>query len=259
MPRFVKERLLGGFADIPGDHNNPECTHVLLTQEEYVAFLQEIEKLEREKRTITTHLQGQAREMVRKAKEEADYRCASNEKWANDKVQQVEQVLEAEKKESAYQRSLNENLLRISRERANADRQLRPKKDHTGYVVVSSAEKESSYKDYYGKNKKVMLWETVLQSPYSVDFTEEQARKQTKELFQPDEDGYWPIHRIGISATYGKGYAELIREKEWKSDWSKRNVLLSRRLRANYRAGYWEMIFLHTKPLSVVPKNMRAR
>ena len=171
----------------------------------------------------------------------------------------MEQKLDAERSESDYQRRLNENLLRISRERANADRRLRPKKEHTGYVVVSSAEKEISYKDYYGKNKKAMLWETVLQSPYSVDFTEEQARHQMQELFRRVENGGWLIGQIGISATYGKGYEELIREKEWKSDVSKRNVLLGRRLRANYRAGYWEMIFLHTKPLSSVPKNMRAR
>ena len=183
---------------------------------------------------------------------------AAAEKFAKEKIQQVEQELDAERNESAYQRSLNENLLRISRERANADRRLRPKKEHTGYVVVSSAEKEISYKDYYGKSKKVMLWETVLQSPYSVDFTEEQARHQMQELFKRGENGGWLISQIGISATYGKGYAELIREKEWKSDVSKRNVLLGRRLRANYRAGYWEMIFLHTKPLDVVPKDMRV-
>lgn len=36
--------------------------------------------------------------------------------------------LERVKQEAAYQRRLNENLLRISRERANADRELRPKK-----------------------------------------------------------------------------------------------------------------------------------
>ena len=218
-------------------------------------LLQEKAKAEQEKRFA----EGEAREKIRMEEQELEYRTAAAEKFAKEKIQQVEQELDAERSESAYQRRLNENLLRISRERANADRRLRPKKEHTGYVVVSSAEKEISYKDYYGKNKKVMLWETVLQSPYSVDFTEEQARHQMQELFRRVENGGWLISQIGISATYGKGYAELIREKEWKSDVSKRNVLLGRRLRANYRAGYWEMIFLHTKPLSSVPKNMRAR
>lgn len=33
---------------------------------------------------------------------------------------------------------LNQNLLRISRERANASRSITPKKIHTGYLVLSS-------------------------------------------------------------------------------------------------------------------------
>lgn len=36
------------------------------------------------------------------------------------------------------------------------------------------------------------------------------------------------------------------------------NVMLERRLKANYRTGFWEMIFLHTKPLAAVPSDMRA-
>ena len=34
--------------------------------------------------------------------------------------------------------------------------------------------------------------------------------------------------------------------------------MLERWLRANYRSGYWELALLHTKPLSVVPPDMRA-
>ena len=255
MPRFVKERLLGGFADISGDQNNPECTHVLLTKEEYMRLLQEKAKAEQEKRFA----EGEAREKIRMAEQELEYRTAAAEKFAKEKIQQVEQKLDAERSESAYQRSLNENLLRISRERANADRRLRPKKEHTGYVVVSSAEKEISYKDYYGKNKKVMLWETVLQSPYSVDFTEEQARHQMQELFNRGENGRWLISQIGINASTDGGYAHLISDPKTRAELAVRNFLLDKRLRANYRAGYWEIIFLHTKPLSVVPKNMRAK
>lgn len=255
MPRFVKERLLGGFADISGDQNNPECTHVLLTKEEYMRLLQEKAKAEQEKRFA----EGEAREKIRMSEQELEYRTAAAEKFAKEKIQQVEQKLDAERSESAYQRSLNENLLRISRERANADRRLRPKKEHTGYVVVSSAEKEISYKDYYGKNKKVMLWETVLQSPYSVDFTEEQARHQMQELFNRGENGRWLISQIGINASTDGGYAHLISDPKTRAELAVRNFLLDKRLRANYRAGYWEIIFLHTKPLSVVPKNMRAR
>ena len=50
----------------------------------------------------------------------------------------------------------------------------------------------------------------------------------------------------------------MILDKEWREDYKKYNVMLERWLRANYRSGYWELIFQHTKPLSVVPPDMRA-
>ena len=92
MPRFVKERLFGGFADIPGDHNNPECTHVLLTKEEYMRLLQEKAKAEQEKRFA----EGEAREKIRMSEQELEYRTAAAEKFAKEKIQQVEQKLDAE-------------------------------------------------------------------------------------------------------------------------------------------------------------------
>lgn len=150
------------------------------------------------------------------------------------------------------------NLLRIARERANADRKLKPKKEHTGYVVVSSMEKEHRYKDGNGRWHTVVLWETVLETPYTVDFCVEEVRHLIQELFQDDEDGNWPIEKIGITGDYPKGYANMIYDKDWREEYRNYNVMLERRLKANYRTGFWEMIFLHTKPLAAVPSDMRA-
>lgn len=74
-------------------------------------------------------------------------------------------------------------------------------------MVVSSGEKEMSYKDGNGNLRRKVLWETVIQSPYSVDFTEQQARKQiTEELLRKDENGLRMIDQIGIDGLYRKGY-----------------------------------------------------
>ena len=37
------------------------------------------------------------------------------------------------------------------------------------------------------------------------------------------------------------------------------NIMLKPKLRANYKTGYWEVIFLHTKPLGLMPAEMRAQ
>jgi len=80
-----------------------------------------------------------------------------------------------------------------------------------------------------------------------------------KLLFQKDEIGNWPIQKIGITGNYSGGYAEMIQDKSWREDYPRYNVMLNRHLRANFRSGYWEIVFLHTKPLGVIPKDMRAR
>ena len=105
-----------------------------------------------------------------------------------------------------------------------------------------------------------MLWETVLQSPYSVDFTEEQARALTAELAQPNKDGETLVGRIGIDTYYNGSYEDLLHEQRHSvRQEESRNIMLKPKLRANYKTGYWEVIFLHTKPLGIVPAEMRAR
>ena len=167
----------------------------------------------------------------------------------------MEQQVAAAQEEAEYQKRLNANLLRISRERANADRNLRPKKEHTGYLVVFTGERDYRYRE--GKSwKKVKLWETVLQSPYSVDFTEEQARKQIEiELFK----GEWPITKIGITGRYGGAYENMMADGTVDQEFLQGNIELAQqqRLRANFRSGYWELVFMHTKSLGIVPVDMR--
>ena len=48
-----------------------------------------------------------------------------------------------------------------------------------------------------------------------------------------------------------------IEDNEWSKIHKKYNVMLERKLRMNFRLGYWEIAFYHTKPLSCVPKDMR--
>lgn len=163
----------------------------------------------------------------------------------------------AETAEIADQRALNANLLRISRERANADRGLRPKKIHTGYVVVMSSEKEIRYKTGRNKLLTAKVWETVLQSPYSVDFTESQARQLIEEDLLARKNGL--LADVGITMICsGSSYENLIETENWKEIKAAHNTLFSRQLRANYRVGYWEYIIQHTKPLGIVPADMRA-
>ena len=251
--KFAKKTTFGGYKEVSGGESDPECTHVIMTRDEYHRLLKEIRQAQQETRDIRIS----ADNAVADIKRDANYRIQQAETEAQKSISSLKQELSAEQAESEYQRQLNVNLLRISKERANADRKLRPKKEHSGYVVVSSIEKEYRYRDHYRGTQTVTLWETTVQSPYSVDFTEEQAREQMKEMARSDENGESLMRKIGIEYCYGDAYEKMLKDQGWKNH-EGYNIMLDSRMKANFRTGYWETIFLHTLPLDVVPKDMRA-
>ena len=235
------------------DSLDGECTHVIQTRQEYEMLLNQRDRAKREKEEAE---RAAAREITRVKQEtahEADRAAQRAQAQIDDLLQQVERKTA----EIADQRALNANLLRISRERANADRGLRPKKVHTGYVVVTSSEKEIRYRGGRNKLLTAKVWETVLQSPYSVDFTESQARQLIEENLLTEKNGL--LADVGITLIcHGNGYETLTEVENWKEIKILHNALFSRQLRANYRVGYWEYIIQHTKPLGIVPTEMRA-
>lgn len=253
MSEFVKKTMMG-YKEVPGGYTDQECSHIILTKKEYDQQLREISAAKQE----ALNARYNADREIQEARNYAKNQIAAAESAASKKVADLERALAAEQKESALQRGLNANLIRIAKERANADRKLKPKKEHTGYVVVASMEKEHRYKDGNRRWHSVMLWETVLETPYAVDLEVAEVRRLIQELFQKDEAGNWLIQRIGINGNYPKGYAEMIDDKDWREDYRQYNVMLERRLKANYRTGFWEISFLHTKSLAAVPADMRA-
>ena len=89
-----------------------------------------------------------------------------------------------------------------SPESGNAEPKTETEEGTTGYCVVLSVEKEHRYGT--GKYmRRVLLWETVIQSPYGVDLPEELVRKQvTEELTCEGATENSLIHRIGIDEFY---------------------------------------------------------
>ena len=249
MSEFVKKTMIG-YKELDGGHSDPECTHVILSMKEYDGLLQEISQAKREARDERSKADDDKKENERKLRQIAQEYEQTIEKWRA--------ALGAERAESVHQKGLNENLLRIARERANADRKLKPKKEHSGYVVVVSSEKIYRYKN--GRRLELAkLWETVIQSPYSIEFPAKQAKKLILQEFFP-ETGEWEAARLGIDRWFSGDHVDLLNDQNVDEEFMKHNVALTeyRSFRANYRAGYWEVVLVHTKPLGIVPKDMRV-
>lgn len=197
---------------------------------------------------------------ILKAKNDAEYTAAKARADADNSIRQVrfeadqeidklKQAVKTERAGKEYQIGLNQRLLQISRERANAERKIKPKKERSGYRVLSSRQKKYRYKESRNSWGEVYLWETVIQTPYVVDFTAEQAMKETKELFGKNDSGERLIGRLGIAGEYNGSYEDMIDDPRC-SELNEYNIIVEKNYKANVKAGYWEIIITHTKPLN---------
>jgi hypothetical protein len=236
--------VVGGYKAVQGGHSDPECTHVIMTLEEYNELLQEI----RDAAADGKRVKDEAARAAAASAANAEKAVKKIQADAAQKIAQLQNIVETERAGKEYQIGLNQDFKRIARERANADRGIKPKKERSGYVVLSSRQKKYKYKENRHDMAEVYLWETVIQTPYVVSFTAEQAMTETQELFERDEQGHWLIGRLGIAGEYVGKYEDMLDDPRCAT-WKDYNIIVEKIFNANAKAGYWEIIITHTKPL----------
>ena len=221
VSEFVKKGVVG-YKQVPGGQSDQDCSHVILTLEEYECLCQERDRAKKEQQAVQIWADSE----VRKAIAQGKAYLKQAEDTAKAALEEVGRQLVIAQEDAAHQRELNKNLLRIARERANAARGLKPKKQHSGFIVMSSTEREYRYKRGR-KNESVWLWETKLQTPYSVEFTDAQARKLiVEELLQRQEGQASPIGQLGIQEYYPYKYEDLMEEPDITERIDSQNIML---------------------------------
>jgi hypothetical protein len=189
-------------------------------------------------------------------------------------IESQKEQLEKVKAELRNEKSLNTNLVRIMRERANRARGIRPKKNHDGYIVLGSRQWTEKYMEevwdseehaekygngeyrshavkqgYLRLEKKIVnTWRSIIQTPYSASLPIEPVRARVKK-------------EIGkVSADIGVEYHIDETNKDNCHDWQIpdyeecANVLYRAQYSANYKTGFWELTIYTTKSLRV-PEN----
>lgn len=141
--------------------------------------------------------------------------------------------------------NLNTNLKRICRERANADRGLKPKKQHNGYVALATSSYLERYRTSDREMKEFLAYRTVIQTPYSVKFT----MKSVEDMLY--DDGY-----ICFKRFFGGGWSNILmgtnaNSRSQKLENQEKNFIFRWNLKASLQKTYWEIEVCHTKPLTV--------
>lgn len=157
--------LMGSFVPMEESDKKHEFTHVIMERQEYMDIRDEMKQLRKqlkEEQQKFERLKGVAEAEIGEIKEAASKEM---ENCRNEAEQVKDEALR-----------LNENLKRICKERANAARNLQPKKKHSGYVAKRS---EQSIKVHYekGKRSEYPVWRTFIETPYQIQLAEAEARK----------------------------------------------------------------------------------
>ena len=200
---FVKKSVMGyKTAD------KEDATHAILDIEEYRAEQLKIFNLENSKNALMRQIETERRESRESHEAEIQrYKAYANRQFAElkEKISQLEQELK-------YQTDLQEGLKRICRERANSERNIRPKKKCMGYVEQRSRKRDK-------------LWRTSIQTPYKTSLEADLVIKEiTKDIQHSFKKEYWDEFRIAdiwedLRADFWM--VEIETEFEWKAGWMK--------------------------------------
>lgn len=281
MGYFVKKTLTG-YKEVPGGYSDPDAEYYIQTIEEYQADRTMVENV----KNVAAQVKRDAEDRVQQSrysmgnqlikykqqvKDEADRRVAQANVAVvqkNKRLAELEAELAQTKELLKNANYLNRNLKRIARERANQKRGITPKKEHDGYLVLSSRQWMEHYDYIYtdeeyevmdsawkNKHKKpyiehrtVDVWKSIIQTPYDASLPLSQIRGMI------EDDDLWNggvLKEIGcpcMSKNENNGKYTAFGKND---DGYEQNGCYKWKFWANYRSGFWELEIFTTKSLQV--------
>lgn len=148
------------------------------------------------------------------------------------------------------QQRQNENLLRIMRERANAKRNLRPKKENPGYMMLSSKEFTFRYRQH-GDNQEQYCRKNVLQTCFDASLPLATVKAKI------GDDLRTVMKKLGIKrAVLQYNTDDEVIKIMLSALADNENFAFAFTFIANFRSNFWEIEFFTTKEITV-PEEMR--
>ena len=221
----VYKNNLGNWKEFKGNDTQRTPTHTILSNEDFNALTNDIIALEGEVARLNYALE----------KKDEEHQEEINQVMHNysSRLRDVER--EASINKQAVQRavSMNRNLKRICKERSNSDRGLKPKKEHSGFVCLSSSSYFERYKDSRDMVE-FLAYKTVIQTPYAVsmDFDDVLSCIKEDKVFSDTHANY------GVNLNHEANLPE----------YKKENFIFRWNIRAVKTKKFWEIEVCHTLP-----------
>lgn len=248
--------MMGGYSVLREDDEKHSCTHIVLTVDEY-------NKLVRDKKSLQSQL---ADEQSAHKRDVDDITARANaykknaDKAAQEEVDEARQKVAEAEAERDRQTNLNNNLLRITRERANSKRGLQPKKEHHGYRFSG---KIMQTKTICGHDKKegaiyTDVWTAILETPYDGTIPIHQIEDKIFADLKGEEGilkklyiNYWTFN--GSDKLWKGNYVDAVDEKD---NPEKKNYLFDYKFMVNPKTRLWEVQITTTKSIRALAEMM---
>lgn len=197
MPKYLKSRF-GAYVE-----TDPQsCELIGYDAQEYRELKQQEDQL-REYRRECQSLRDRNKSLEKKL-DDAEAKVS----LAAKRIEAVQK--QADEKVAAYEQR-GERLFRVMKERANADRGIRPKKQRSGYVLKISKQVRKRGSNRY------FCWESLIQTPYPVEMLQSEIAD---------------LVAAGIADEYDVPYSEIRYVRDCKT-------------------GYWAVYLVHDLELKV--------
>lgn len=239
-PKIPVNKFMGVYKEVKDDKN---FTHYVITSDiakkinEYVINLDEkIEKLQLEH---SEHIENLKNEYSKKIELLNSKNKAFLEKLKNDNLTLENSNLELKNNLNDYKK-LNDNLLRISKERSNQKRGLFPKKSHSGFIILNR--KSTFYKFTSKKGKKTDVFEVecfkaIIQTPFDSSINFNLIRQNIIDSFKNVMKDFNIYNWYNYSCI--KDYsADRIRNLFMENDY---NFIFKHSFIANNKSNLWEL------------------
>lgn len=234
IPIDVVKSLTGYRASRESEIN----THVLYTVPEDKEREKTIYELEQR----IEHLKVENKENLRNKVNEANTIIVGK----NEKIKELNEKIADNEREIEKLKNLNSNLIRISKERANAKRGIIPKKKHIGYILLNLEEITYSFSKKFSN---ILCWRMKLQTPYDIMIEFDNVSKLVYNDLLSNFGS-----KIGIDSVFRNGTLEDYNDYNLMNEWeNEKNFIFKTILKANVIKGFWEVEYMIKKSIKIIP------
>ena len=180
-------------------------------------------------------------------KKDYNYNLKKLENLHNEQTEDLNSKILTLKKDLKNANNLNSNLLRISRERANQDRNLRPKKAHNGFIILNRQSiPYKLYSNVYKAKKpnfiEVECFKTKIQTPFNASVNLNLIRDEIVKAFKNI------MSEFGIDSCYDYYSISNVSLSNLKEHFynSNENFIFKECFIANFKSNLWQ-IDIYTK------------